>query len=79
MVVLIMFYYTNFAPRLEDFVDAFQSAKKHLTDGIITDPTLNAAAHRYIAAQTQFAKMCISNTVDILKYNLEQHKNCFRK
>lgn len=61
---------------LEDFVDAFQSVKTNLTNRIITDPALNAAAHRYIAAQTQFAKMSISNTVDVLKYCLEQHKNC---
>lgn len=74
-----MFYYTHFSPRIEDFVDAFQSVKTHLTNKIITDPELNAAAHRYIAAQTQFAKMIISNTETVLKYTLDAHKQCFKK
>ena len=64
---------------LEDFVSAFQSVKTNLTNRMITDPTLNAAAHRYIAAQTQFANMIISNTVDVVKYAMDNQKNCFKK
>ena len=49
----------------EFYIDSFQSTKRLLTNKVITDPTLNKAAHNYIDAQTTFAKEMakISNTV----------------
>jgi hypothetical protein len=32
---------------------------------------LNKAAHAYIDAQTQFAKMAVNNTIDMAKYSVE--------
>lgn len=53
---------------LEIYVETFQQTKKKITDKVISDPELNKAAHRYIDAQTVFAKMLISNTQDVLKH-----------
>lgn len=52
---------------LENYVEAFQQTKKRITDKVITDATLNKAAHNYIDAQTAFAKMLIGNTQTIVK------------
>jgi len=62
-----------FAPylTLEAHIDAFQQTKRGLTDKIITDPTLNKAAHDYINAQTEFAKMLAHNFTDIAKYSVD--------
>ena len=62
-----------FAPylTLEAHIDAFQQTKRGLTDKIITDPTLNKAAHDYIDAQTEFAKMLAHNFTDIAKYSMD--------
>ena len=38
-----------------------------ITDKIITDKTLNKAAHSYIEAQTAFAKVLLNNAMDITK------------
>ena len=62
-----------FAPylTLEAHIEAFQETKRGLTDKIITDPTLNKAAHDYIEAQTEFAKMLAHNFTDIAKYSMD--------
>jgi len=62
-----------FAPylTLEAHIEAFQETKRGLTDKIITDPTLNKAAHDYIEAQTAFAKMLAHNFTDIAKYSMD--------
>jgi hypothetical protein len=56
---------------IDAHIDAFQTTKRGLTDKIITDPTLNKAAHEYIDAQTQFAKMLAHNFTDIAKYSMD--------
>ena len=63
-----------FSPMLtpENAIDTIQQYKKNLTDRVYTDPTLNKAAQNFIAAQTQFAKMLVTNTVDISKWALDQ-------
>jgi hypothetical protein len=62
-----------FAPylTLEAHIEAFQTTKRGLTDKIITDPTLNKAAHEYIDAQTTFAKMLSKNFADLAKYSVD--------
>jgi len=65
--------FSMFAPylTLEAHIDAFQTTKRGLTDKIITDPTLNKAAHEYIDAQTTFAKMLSKNFADLAKYSVD--------
>jgi hypothetical protein len=65
--------FSAFAPyfTLEAQIDAFQTAKRGLTDKVITDPTLNKAAHEYINAQTAFAKMLAKNFTDLAKYSVD--------
>ncbi len=53
-------------------VNYFQSAKKGMTDKVIKDPELNAMAHKYIEAQTQFATMLLDNTENMMKYNFDK-------
>ena len=62
-----------FAPylTLDAHIEAFQETKRGLTDKIITDPTLNKAAHEYIDAQTQFAKMLAHNFTELAKYSVD--------
>jgi hypothetical protein len=50
------------------FINYVQSAKKSMTDRVIQDPELNAMAHKYIEAQTQFANMLIDNSERMMKY-----------
>ena len=57
------------------FIDTFQGTKKLVTDQIFKDPALNKAAHAYIEAQTQFAKMAVNNTIDMAKYSVESISN----
>ena len=66
-----------FAPylTLDAHIEAFQETKRGLTDKIITDPTLNKAAHDYINAQTEFAKMLAHNFTDITKYSMDSISN----
>jgi hypothetical protein len=67
--------YTNtqggvmFSPHF--YIESFQNTKKIVTDQIFKDPALNKAAHAYIDAQTQFAKMAINNTIDMAKYSVD--------
>lgn len=51
----------------EFYIDSFQNTKKIITDKVITDKTLNKAAHSYIDAQTAFAKVLVTNAIDIAK------------
>ena len=62
-----------FAPylTLDAHIEAFQETKRGLTDKIIIDPTLNKAAHEYIDAQTQFAKMLAHNFTELAKYSMD--------
>lgn len=53
------------------FIDNFQSTKKIIADQIFKDAALNKAAHAYIDAQTQFAKMAVDNTIEVTKYSVE--------
>ena len=64
-----------FAPyfTLEAHIEAFQTTKRGLTDKVITDPTLNKAAHEYINAQTAFAKMLVKNFTDLTKYSVDSY------
>jgi hypothetical protein len=59
----------------EYYVDMFQQTKKQITDKVITDTSLNKAAHKFIDAQTVFAKMIITNTQDIAKYVVDAQTN----
>lgn len=60
------FYLKNlYSP--EFYIDSFQNTKKLVTDKVITDKTLNKAAHSYIEAQTAFAKVLVNNTIDIAR------------
>ena len=51
----------------EFYIDSFQNTKKIVTDKVLTDKTLNKAAHAYIDAQTAFAKVLVTNTLEIAK------------
>ena len=53
------------------YIDSFQNTKKIVTDQIFKYPAINKAAHVYIDAQTQFAKMAVNNTIDMAKYSVE--------
>lgn len=53
------------------YLESFQNTKKIVTDQIFKDTALNKAAHAYIDAQTQFARMAINNTIDMAKYSVE--------
>jgi len=53
------------------YLESFQNTKKIVTDQIFKDPALNKAAHAYIDAQTQFAKMAVNNTIDMAKYSVD--------
>jgi hypothetical protein len=55
----------------EFFIDAMQGVKRDLANRIITDPKLNQAAHNYINSQTDFAKMLVSNAVNLGKYSMD--------
>ena len=67
--------FSMFAPflTLEAHIDAFQTTKRGLTDKVITDPTLNKAAHDFINAQTVFAKMLAKNFTDLTKYSVDSY------
>jgi hypothetical protein len=55
----------------EFFIDSLQGVKRDLTNRMITDPKMNRAAHNYINSQTEFAKMLVSNTVELGKYSMD--------
>jgi len=65
--------FSMFAPylTLDAHIEAFQTTKRGLTDKVITDPTLNNAAHEYIDAHTAFAKMLAKNFTDLAKYSVD--------
>ena len=66
-----MQYFTQPEITADYVIDTFQGVKKGFTDKVITDKTLNKAAHDYINAQTAFAKMLTHNFVDIAKYSAD--------
>jgi hypothetical protein len=68
-------YWTQPEITADYMIDTFQGVKKGLTDKIITDKTLNKAAHDYITAQTAFAKMLSHNAVDLAKYSADSITN----
>jgi hypothetical protein len=70
-----MQYFTQPEITADYMIDTIQSVKKGFTDKVITDKTLNKAAHDYINAQTQFAKMLAHNFVDIAKYSADSITN----
>jgi hypothetical protein len=53
------------------YIESFKNTKKIVTDQIFKDAALNKAAHAYIDAQTQFAKMAVNNSIDMAKYSIE--------
>ena len=55
----------------EFFIDTFQSTKKAVTNAVFQDKTLNKAAHAYIDAQTAFAKVLVSNTIEMTRYSVD--------
>jgi hypothetical protein len=55
----------------EFFIDTFQGTKKTITNAVFKDATLNKAAHAYIDAQTAFAKVLASNTVEMTRYSVD--------
>ena len=67
--------YTNtqgevmFSPHF--YIESFQNTKKLVADQIFKDPALNKAAHTYIDSQTQFAKMAVTNTINMAKYSAD--------
>lgn len=67
--------FSMFAPylTLDAHIEAFQTTKRGLTDKVITDPTLNKAAHDFINAQTVFAKMLAKNFTDLAKYSVDSY------
>ena len=72
----MFFNYTNpdafkeyFTP--DFYIDSLQNTKKNITNKIITDQTLNKAAHAFIDAQTNFAKMLSKNATDMTKYSVD--------
>ena len=67
--------FSMFAPylTLDAHIEAFQTTKRGLTDKVITDPTLNTAAHEDIDAQTAFAKMLAKNFTDLAKYSVDSY------
>lgn len=54
----------------DSFIESFQNTKKAVTNTVIKDPTLNKAAHAYIDAQTAFAKVLVSNTIEMTRYTV---------
>lgn len=53
------------------YIENFQNTKKIIADQVFKDAALNKAAHAYIDAQTQFAKMAVNNTIDMAKYSVD--------
>ncbi len=53
------------------FIDTFQNTKKAVTNAVFQDKTLNKAAHAYIDAQTAFAKVLASNTIEMTRYSVD--------
>jgi len=54
------------------YIDSFQNLKRSLTNKVITDETLNKAAHSFIDAQTAWAKMVAENSIDLTKHYFDQ-------
>lgn len=61
----------------EFFIDTFQNTKKSIFRRMTDDKQLHEIADRYIDTQTQFAKMLVSNFIDVTKYSLNKITECF--
>lgn len=59
------------------FIDAFQSTKQTVFNKIVTDKELQKVAGDYLAAQTQFAKMMVYNTITVAKYSVDSITKCW--
>lgn len=57
---------------IEFFIDTVQSTKKSVFNRIVKDQELQKVSTRYIDAQTEFAKMLVTNTLDLAKYSVEK-------
>jgi hypothetical protein len=69
-----MFPMMTFMPKAVDpeiFIDTLCGVKRFMTDKIITDPVLNKAAHDFINAQSNFAKMMLNNYYIISKHSMD--------
>jgi hypothetical protein len=55
----------------EFFIDTIQSTKRSVFNRIIQDEDLRRVADRYLDAQTDFAKMMVRNTIDMVKYSVD--------
>jgi hypothetical protein len=58
------------------FIDTFQNAKKTAFKQIVKDPNLQRVADQYIDTQTEFAKMLVTNTIDIAKFSFDKAASC---
>lgn len=58
------------------YIDSFQNTKRVIANQIFKDEVLNKAAHAYIDAQTQFAKMLSNNAIEVAKYSVETVSKC---
>ncbi len=56
----------------EFIIDTIQSTKRAVFNRIVQDKELQQVADRYLNAQTEFAKMLVSNAIDLTKYSLDK-------
>ena len=56
----------------EFFIDSFQSSKKAIFRRMTDDKQLHEMADRYVDVHSQFAKMLLSNFIDITKYSFSK-------
>jgi len=54
------------------YIESIQNAKKAVANAVIADKALNKAAHSYIDAQTAFAKVLVSNTIEVTRFAVEK-------
>jgi hypothetical protein len=69
-----MFPMLTFMPKAMDpeiFIDTLCGVKRFMTDKIITEPVMNKAAHDFINAQSNFAKMLLNNHYIISKHSMD--------
>lgn len=62
------------------FIDTIQGMKRTAANQLIKDTTLNQSAHAFIDAQTEFAKMLVTNTMTMVNHSVETaSKSVFSK
>lgn len=57
----------------EFFIDTVQSTKLSVFNRIVQDEELRKVAERYVQAQTDFAKMIVRNSIDMIKYSVDSY------